>query len=65
LFFPQAREVRPGEVLRVDPVAGRIENLSTGAAWDVAGLPSHLMAMISAGGLLPYLRQRLAGKATP
>ena len=60
LVFPAAGEIDDGDELRVDPVAGRIDNLSTGTGYDVAGLPEHLMAMIDAGGLMPWLKDRIA-----
>ena len=59
LIFPEAPEIAPGEQLRVDPIVGRIENLSSGRDYTVDGLPEHLMAMVTAGGLMPYLKQRL------
>jgi hypothetical protein len=48
-----------GDRLRVDPVAGAVENLTTNARYTVSGLPNHLMAMVEAGGLMPYLKIRL------
>jgi len=59
LVFPDAATVQAGDVLRVDPVAGRIENHRTGMVHTVNGIPAHLMAMVAAGGLMPWLRQRL------
>lgn len=61
LFFPAAGEIRAGDQLRIDPVSGMIENATSGARYQVPGLPAHLMAMISAGGLMPYLKIRLHG----
>lgn len=59
LAFPEASTVIAGDALRVDPVAGRIENVRTGAVHTVAGIPAHLMAMVEAGGLMPWLKLRL------
>jgi 3-isopropylmalate/(R)-2-methylmalate dehydratase small subunit len=59
VIFPDAGEVSAGDRLRLDAVTGDIENLTTGARYSVAGLPQHLMAMIDAGGLMPYLKARL------
>ncbi|MEQ1801287.1 MAG: 3-isopropylmalate dehydratase [Gammaproteobacteria bacterium] len=59
LAFPEASTVITGDALRVDPVAGRIENVRTGAVHTVAGIPAHLMAMVEAGGLMPWLKLRL------
>jgi hypothetical protein len=43
-------------------VAGRIRDLTTGGEWTVNGLPPHLMAMVGAGGLMPWLKARLAAE---
>ncbi len=59
LFFPTAGEVSAGDLLEVEPVTGRIRNLTAGRDYQVNGIPAHLMDMVSAGGLMPYLRQRL------
>lgn len=59
LAFPEASTVIAGDALRVDPVVGRIENARTGAVHTVAGIPAHLMAMVEAGGLMPWLKLRL------
>lgn len=59
LIFPTAAEIAAGDRLRIDPVSGRIENLTQGRDYMVAGLPEHLMAMVQAGGLLPWLKQRI------
>lgn len=60
LFFPAAREVRAGDRLRVEPVDGLIVNVDTGREYRVNGIPAHLMDMVAAGGLMPYLKARLA-----
>lgn len=59
LTLPTEAVFRTGDRLRVDPVAGRIDNLSSGDGFTVPGIPAHLMAMVAAGGLMPWLRQRL------
>jgi 3-isopropylmalate/(R)-2-methylmalate dehydratase small subunit len=60
LTFPDVASVRAGDLLRVQPVAGRIENVSTAAVFAVPGIPAHLMAMVEAGGLMPWLKSRLS-----
>jgi 3-isopropylmalate/(R)-2-methylmalate dehydratase small subunit len=60
LFFPQANEVAPGHVLDVDPVGGIIRNQTTGKTYEVEGIPEHLMHMINAGGLMPWLKEKYA-----
>lgn len=59
LVFPAAGTVAAGDRLRVDPVRGCIGNARTGADFTVQGIPVHLMAMVEAGGLMPWLRLRL------
>jgi 3-isopropylmalate/(R)-2-methylmalate dehydratase small subunit len=59
LFFPAAGEVRAGDAVEVDPVAGRVANHTLGRQYPVQPIPAHLMAMVTAGGLMPYLQARL------
>ena len=59
LVFPSAGEIAAGDELVVEPGAGRIENRSSGRVYAVNGIPLHLMAMVMAGGLMPYLKQKL------
>jgi 3-isopropylmalate/(R)-2-methylmalate dehydratase small subunit len=64
LVFPDAGLIRPADALQVDPVSGRIERRASGDSWVVQGLPVHLMEMIEAGGLMPWLKLRLARERT-
>ena len=57
LVFPQAGEITAGTVLEVDPVRGLINDASAGRAYQVEGIPEHLMHMIRAGGLMPWLKE--------
>jgi 3-isopropylmalate/(R)-2-methylmalate dehydratase small subunit len=59
LFFEQAREIGAGAQLELDPVAGWLHNLDDGREYRLPGIPPHLMAMVEAGGLMPWLKQRL------
>lgn len=60
LFFPAAGEIGAGAELEVEPVGGRVRDLTRGREFRVNGIPAHLMDMVQAGGLMPYLKQRLA-----
>jgi len=60
LVFPSAAAVTAGDELRVDPVGGLVENLTTGSRYATAGLPAHLMSMVAAGGMMPWLKARIA-----
>ncbi|MHA1109294.1 MAG: LeuD/DmdB family oxidoreductase small subunit [Alphaproteobacteria bacterium] len=59
LVCPDAGEINAGDRLRVDPVAGVVENLASGRRYSAGALPEHLMAMVTAGGLMPWLKQRI------
>lgn len=63
IVFKQANEVNEGDELRVDPLAGLVENLTTGRRYNVAPLAPHLMAMITDGGLIPHLKQKLSANS--
>ncbi len=62
LVFPGAAEIAAGDELLVDPAAGRIEDRTSGRAYAVNGIPPHLLAMVTAGGLMPYLKHKLASQ---
>ena len=55
-----AQRIRAGDRVRVDPQAGRIENISTGETLACEPIPAHLMQMLNDGGLVPHLEKRLA-----
>lgn len=59
LVFPAAGDIAAAVCLRVDPVAERVEDLACGRVWTCQGIPAHLMEMVAAGGLMPWLKQRL------
>ncbi|GAB4188230.1 MAG: 3-isopropylmalate dehydratase small subunit [Thalassobaculales bacterium] len=62
LFCPQARSIGAGDRLRVDPAAGRVDNLTRGTSLACDPIPPHLLAMIADGGLLPHLKKRIAAR---
>ena len=55
-----AAGVRAGDRLRVDPVAGVVENLTQGVSYAADAFPSFMEELIKRGGLLPYVKTRLA-----
>ena len=63
LVCPEAGYINPGDTLRVDALAGTVENLSTGETLSAEPLPEHLLTMIADGGLLPHLKKKLRKKA--
>ena len=60
LVCAEAKRIRAGDRLRVDPQAGRIDNLTIGETIACEPIPAYLMQMIRDGGLLPHLEKRLA-----
>ena len=58
LTLPEDAVISAGDVLEVDPVAGIIDNTTTGQVLTVEPIPEHLMQMIAAGGLMPWLKQQ-------
>lgn len=63
LACAQAKRIRQGDLLKVDPLGGTIENLTTGETLECEPIPSFLMSIILDGGLLPHLEKRLARTA--
>ncbi len=59
LFFPAYAEIKAGDEIEVDAVAGAVRNLTSGKNYAVDPIPAHLMEMIGAGGLMPYLKRKL------
>lgn len=52
-------DVEAGQELELDPASGTITNKSTGAQIAAEPVPEHLRRIVAAGGLVPYLEQRL------
>jgi len=60
LECPQAvEETEAGDVLTVDLEAGTITNHRTGRTYQAPPFPPFVMGIIRAGGLVPYVRQRM------
>ena len=55
-----AREARAGERLRVDLETGSVENLTQGRRYTAEPFPPFLRELIGRGGLMPYVKARLA-----
>ena len=51
-----------GDQVIVDGEGGKISNLTSGQSWDCEPVPPHLLEMIAAGGLVPWLEKRLAAQ---
>lgn len=48
-----------GQTLEVDLARGTVRNVDTGQVFQAGAYPDFLMAIIDAGGLIPYTRQKL------
>ncbi len=59
LESPEASEgTSEGDIVEVDPHAGTIRNLTTGASFDVAPIPPFMQELLSNGGLIAHLRKK-------
>ncbi len=59
LVCAEAGQINMGDVLKIDPASGKITNETQAATYQCQAIPDHLMGIIEAGGLMPYLEQRL------
>lgn len=55
-------KINDGDTLEVDPAAGTIRNLTTGAAITCPPLPPSMAELVRKGGLIPYVQEKLAGR---
>jgi 3-isopropylmalate/(R)-2-methylmalate dehydratase small subunit len=55
LFCERADTIAAGDALRVDPVAGIVENQTQGKILTCRPIPHHLMEIVAAGGLMAHL----------
>jgi 3-isopropylmalate/(R)-2-methylmalate dehydratase small subunit len=63
LTCPQAvRGIKSGDELEIDFRFNRIVNLTSGEAWDAELLPEFVMAIVNAGGLVPWVRSRVGAR---
>lgn len=62
LVCPEARQIRPGDRLRVDAAAGRIDDLTTARVLTCEAIPGFLVEMLSDGGLVPHLEKKLKAR---
>lgn len=53
-------KLKDGDQLEVDTEAGRIKNLSSGETVVCAKVPAFMQELLDAGGLVPYVKKRLA-----
>lgn len=58
-----AQAARAGQTLDVDLASGVIRNPDTGETFQSSPYPPFMLALIAAGGLVPYTRQKLQAGA--
>ena len=63
LVCPEADKIASGDALSIDPAAGKIENLTQGIVIETEPVPDHLLNIVGAGGLVPYLEKKIKGAA--
>jgi len=54
--------VNSGDLLEVDVAEGEVRNLTTGGVLRTIPLPPFMLQILDKGGLIPYTKDRLAGK---
>ncbi|MDB5508122.1 MAG: 3-isopropylmalate dehydratase [Hyphomicrobiales bacterium] len=60
LVCGETGQIAQGDLLRVDPAAGRIVDETKGLEFAAQPLPDFLLQMIADGGLVPHLEKRFA-----
>jgi 3-isopropylmalate/(R)-2-methylmalate dehydratase small subunit len=58
LVIPETVRIGDGDEVAVDVAAGLVENRTTRESWQISPLPPHLLRIVEAGGLMPYLKSR-------
>jgi 3-isopropylmalate/(R)-2-methylmalate dehydratase small subunit len=59
LVCPDAKRIRDGDRVRVEPEAGKLYIENRSQSLDCEPIPAHLMQMVRDGGLLAHLEKRL------
>ena len=62
LICPETDKIEAGDRIAVDPERGTVRNLSRNVSYACEPVPAHLMEMVRAGGLVPYLERKLKAK---
>jgi len=60
LFCPTLEGVQEGDNVSVDLVQGLVINHTRGQQFSCEAIPPQLMAILAAGGLMPYLKARFS-----
>ena len=62
LVCPSAGRIRAGIRVMIDREAAQLVDLHTGTIHRCEPIPAHLLALVEAGGLVPWLERRLAAQ---
>ena len=57
LVFEQVDEIQKGDELAIDPILGKIVNITAGRAYTCAPLPANVMELVKDRGLIPHLKK--------
>jgi 3-isopropylmalate/(R)-2-methylmalate dehydratase small subunit len=52
--------IEPGDEIELEPASGIVRNVTRGTEYHAAEFPPFMRALIDAGGLVPYVEERLA-----
>lgn len=64
LVSEETERVGLGDSLKIDAAAGLIVNETNGEEIACEPVPPHLLSIVRAGGLIPYLEERFKGDGT-
>ena len=65
LICADASRINNGDSLRINAQSGEVFNLTQEQTCQAEAVPEHLLQIINAGGLLPYLEEHLQKAETP
>jgi 3-isopropylmalate/(R)-2-methylmalate dehydratase small subunit len=60
LVCAEAWKIAAGDQLALEPERGKVHNLTSNETYACEPIPAHLVEMVQAGGLVPYLERRQA-----
>lgn len=58
LVCPEAAKIAAGDRLALEPENGKVHNLTRTEIYSCEPIPPHLVEMVRAGGLVPFLERR-------
>ncbi len=59
LICADAGKISQGDRLIANPEKGELRSVSRGEVYDCEPLPAHLLEIVAAGGLVPYLEKKM------